>query len=65
MPDRTAEEIRFEIAAERQRLVDDVASLRKEARTFIPIAIAAVVGLAVVARYHASSRAVKLLWRLR
>jgi hypothetical protein len=65
MPDRTAEEIRFELAAERQRLVDDVAALRREARTAVPVAVAALIGLAVVTRSHASSRALKLLWKLR
>lgn len=65
MPDRSAEEIRLEIAAERQRLLDDVAELRREARTTIPVAIVAVVALAVVLRSRGTTRAAKLLWRLR
>jgi hypothetical protein len=65
MADRNEAEIRVEIAAERQRLVDDVTELRKEARSAIPIAIAAVVGLAVVTRRSGLTRAAKLLWKLR
>ena len=65
MPDRSAEEIRLEIAAERQRLLDDVAELRREARTTIPVAIVAVVALAVVLRSRGTTRAAKLLWRRR
>jgi hypothetical protein len=65
MADRTADEIRLEIAADRQRLVDDVAELRREARTAIPVAIAALVSLAVVTRGTGLTRAAKLLWKLR
>jgi hypothetical protein len=65
MPDRSAEEIRLEIAAERQRLVDDVAALRKEARFVIPVAAAGLVAVAVLSRSGASTRVAKLLWRLR
>ena len=65
MPDRTAEEIRLEIAAERQRLVDDVAELRREARTMIPVAVVALIAVAVLARGRGSASAAKLLWKLR
>jgi hypothetical protein len=65
MPDRSAEEIRLEIAAERQRLVDDVAELRREARIIIPVAAAGLVAVAVLSRSRASVRAAKLFWRLR
>ena len=65
MADRTAEQIRLEIAGERQRLVDDVAELKREARTTIPVAIAALVVLAVLTRGSGLTRAGKLLWKLR
>jgi hypothetical protein len=65
MPDRGAEEIRLEIAAERQRLVDDVAELRREARIVIPVAAAGLVAVALLAPSRASVRAARLLWRLR
>jgi hypothetical protein len=65
MPDRSAEEIRLEIAVERQRLVDDVAELRREARIVIPVAGAGLVAVALLARSKASVRAARLLWRLR
>ncbi len=65
MADRTADQIRLEIAAERQRLVDDVAELKRDARTTIPVAIAALVVLAVLTRGSGLTRAGKLLWKLR
>ena len=64
MSDRNAEQIRLEIAAERQRLVDDLAKLRRETRIVIPVAAAALVAVAVLSRNKASTRAAKLLWRL-
>ena len=65
MPERSAEEIRLEIAAERQRLADDVAELRREAKIVIPIATAALVAVTILSRTRAPTRAAKLLWKLR
>ena len=65
MAERTADQIRLEIAGERQRLVDDVAELKSDLRTTIPVAIAALVVLAVLTRGGGLTRAGKLLWRLR
>jgi hypothetical protein len=65
MPERTAEEIRVEIAAERQRLADDVTELRREAKIVIPVAAAALVAVTILSRTKAPTRAAKLLWRLR
>ena len=64
MPERSAEQIRLEIAAERQRLVDDVAELRRETRIVIPVAAVALVAVAVLTRNKASTRAAKLIWKL-
>jgi hypothetical protein len=65
MPERSAEEIRLEIAAERQQLADDVAELRREAKIVIPVAAAALVAVTILSRTKAPTRAAKLLWRLR
>jgi hypothetical protein len=65
MAERSEAEIQQEIAAERQRLVDDVAELRRQARTAIPVALAAVVALAVVTKSTGLTRAAKLLWKFR
>lgn len=65
MPDRSAEQIRLEIAAERQRLAEDVAELRREAKVVIPVAAAALVAVTILSRTKAPARAAKLLWRLR
>jgi hypothetical protein len=64
MSERSAEEIRLEIAAERQRLVEDIADLRGEARSLVPVAIA-LFAVAVVVRSKTPGRAARLLWRLR
>jgi len=55
----------LEIAAERQRLAEDVAELRREAKIVIPVAAAALVAVTVLSRTKAPTRAAKLLWRLR
>ena len=65
MADRTQAEIRLEIAAERERLVDDVSELRREVRTAVPVAIVAVVALAVVTKSAGLTRAAKQLWKFR
>jgi hypothetical protein len=65
MPERSAEQIRLEIAAERQRLAEDVAELRREARIVIPVAAVALVAVTVLSRTRAPTRAARLLWRLR
>ena len=53
MPERSAEQIRMEIAAERQRLADDVAELRREAKIVIPVAAAVLVAVTVLSRTKA------------
>ena len=65
MPERSAEQIRLEIAAERQRLADDVAELRREAKIVIPVSAAALLAVTVLSRTKAPTRAARLLWRLR
>jgi hypothetical protein len=58
------EKIRAEIAAERQRLDDDLNALKSELRSLVPLAGA---GLAVVAlvTFRKSARAgIRTLWRL-
>jgi len=62
MPERGAEQIRLEIAAERQRLAEDVAELRREAKIVIPVAAAALVaaGQADVFREGAALAAVSI-----
>jgi hypothetical protein len=64
MPERSAEQIRLEIAAERQRLADDVAELRREAKIVIPVAAAALLAVTVLSHTKAPTRAARLLWRL-
>jgi hypothetical protein len=61
---RGTAEIRTEIAAERQRLDDDLNKLKGEVRSLVPLAAA---GLAVVAlvTFRKSARSgLRLMWRL-
>lgn len=61
---RGTAEIRKEIAAERQRLDDDLHALQSDVRSLVPLAAA---GLAVVAlvTFRKSARAgLRLMWRL-
>ena len=64
MSERTAEEIRTEIAAERQRLDDDLTALRSEMRS---VGLLMAVGLAVVALVtwrKGSREGVAAVWKL-
>ncbi len=64
MPERTVEEIRTEIAAERLRLNDDLTALQTEIRS---LGVLVGVGLAVVALVtwrKGSMRGVAMLWKL-
>jgi len=61
---RGTAEIRKEIAAERQRLDNDLSELKGEVRSLVPLAAA---GLAVVAlvTFRKSARSgLRLMWRL-
>ena len=64
MPDRTVEEIRRDIASERQRLADDLDALHGEARSFVPVAVGGLLALALLSRGKHLKSGVKLLWRL-
>jgi signal transduction histidine kinase len=65
MPERGAEEIRQELAAERQRLADDLDALRAEARSLVPVALAGLVAIGLLSRRKGLRTGVKLLWKLR
>jgi hypothetical protein len=61
---RGAEEVRMEIAAERERLDADLTALQAELRSLVPLVIA---GLAVVAlvTFRKRTRAgLRMIWRL-
>ena len=61
---RGAEDVRLEIAAERQRLDADLVALQAELRSLVPLVAA---GLAVVAlvTFRKSTRAgLRMIWRL-
>jgi hypothetical protein len=48
MSERTAEQIRTEIAGERRRLDDDLDAFQAEVRSFVPYLIGGVVAVAVL-----------------
>ena len=64
MPERTAEDIRREIAAERQSLADDLDVLHAEARSLVPVAVAGVVGVVLLSQRKRLVSSARFLWRL-
>ena len=50
MPDRSVEEIRGEIAAQRQRLADDLDALNDEVRSVVPVVLIGLITAALVFR---------------
>jgi hypothetical protein len=65
MPERTAEQISAEIAAERLRLADDLAALRAGARSLVPLALGGLVAVGLLSRGKGVKTGLKLLWKLR
>jgi hypothetical protein len=64
MSERSADEIRREIAAERQRLAEDLGTLRKEARVLAPVGVAVLIGIGLLGRRKGTGTAAKLLMKL-
>ena len=65
MSERTVEEIRAEIDAERQRLNEDLTALRTEARSLAAVVVAAgLVVVALVTWRKASREGITAIWRL-
>ncbi len=64
MSDRTVEEIRGEIAAERQRLDEDLTALQSEIRSLGLLVVAGLVVVALVTWRKGSLRGVATMWKL-
>jgi hypothetical protein len=64
MPDRPVEEIRLEIAAERQGLANDLDALNDEVRTVVPVAVGTLIAVALLTRKKRLISGLKLLWKL-
>ena len=64
MSDRTVEEIRTEIDAERQRLDDDLTALQSEIRSLGVLVAAGLVVVALVAWRKGSRKGVATVWKL-
>jgi hypothetical protein len=64
MSERTAEQIRTEIAAERQRLDDDLDALQAEVRSLVPYVVGAVVVFAVLTGGRGLRTGSRLIWKL-
>jgi len=65
MPDRTASEVRAQIATERQGLADELDVLRGQARSLVPLAVTGVIAVVVFSRGKYLTSGMKLLWKLR
>jgi hypothetical protein len=64
MSERTVEEIRTEMAAERQRLNDDLTALQSEIRSLGVFVAAGLVVVALVTWRKGSRKGVTAVWRL-
>jgi hypothetical protein len=64
MSDRTAEQIRTELAEQRRRLDDDLDALQVEVRSFVPFVIVGVVALALFTGGKGLKTGIRLVWRL-
>ena len=58
------EEIRKEIAAERQRLDDDLNALQAELRSLLPLAAAGLAVVALVTLRKSARAGIRMIWRL-
>jgi hypothetical protein len=65
MPKRTTQQVRAEIAAEREALVQEVGGLRRDVASVLPFAIGAALVAALVTRSKTARTALKILWWLR
>ena len=64
MSERTAEEIRTDIATERQRLNDDLTALGSEIRSLGLFVVAGLIVVALVTWRKGSREGVTAVWRL-
>ena len=65
MPDRSTEQVRTEIAAEREALVGEIGALRQDVASALPYALGAALLLAVLTRSKTARMALRILWWLR
>lgn len=61
---RGAEEIRKEIAAERERLDADLSALQAELRSLVPLVAAGLVVVALVTFRKRTSAGLRMIWKL-
>ncbi len=64
MPERGTEEIRKEIAAERQGLDSDLDQLRSELRSLAPFVIGGLAVVALVTLRKGAMKGARMVWRL-
>ena len=64
MPERGAEEIRKEIAAERQGLDSDLDQLQSELRSLAPFVIGGLALVALVTLRKGAMKGARMVWRL-
>ena len=64
MSERSTEEIRSEISAERQRLDEDLTALQSEIRSLAVLVAAGLVVVALVTSRKGSRKGVAMLWKL-
>jgi len=64
MPERSVEEIRLEIASEREALAADLDELHDQVRSVVPFAVGTLIAVALLSREKRLRSGFKLLWKL-
>ncbi len=64
MSERTVEDIRSEMASERQRLDDDLKRLKSDLRSLAVFVVAGLVVIAVVTWFLGKRKGAQAVWRL-
>ena len=65
MPKRTTEQVRAEIATEREALVGEIHGLRHDAASVLPFAIGTALAVAMLTKSKTARSVLKVLWWLR
>ena len=64
MSDRTAEQIRMEMAEERRRLDGELEALHAEIRSLVPVLIAGVIAVALITGGKGLKTGIRVIWKL-
>ena len=65
MSERSAEDVRREIATEREALAGDLDVLHGQARSLLPVVVVGAIALVLLSKRRYVRAGIRLLWKLR